>query len=46
MGKVGYGRRLAEFAVKGTALEEVIELYFLETTGGAEALFVTCGYVA
>jgi hypothetical protein len=36
---------LAEFAVKGAALEEVIELHFLETTWRAEALLVTCGDV-
>jgi len=36
---------LAEFAVKGPALEEVIEFHFLETARGAEALFVTGGDV-
>jgi len=36
---------LAEFAVKGPALEEVIEFDFLETAGGAEALLVTGGDV-
>ncbi len=32
--------------MKGTALEEVIEFHFLQTTGRAEALLVTCGDVA
>jgi hypothetical protein len=45
-GKNWLSSRLAEFAVKGTALEEVIEFHFLETARGAEALFVTRGYVA
>jgi hypothetical protein len=36
---------LAEFAVKGAALEEVVELHFLETARSAEALFVTRGDV-
>ena len=36
---------LAEFAVKGAALEEVIEFHFLETARCEEALFVTGGDV-
>lgn len=36
---------LAEFAVKGTAFEEVIEFHFLKTTWCAEALFITRGDV-
>jgi len=46
---LGHGKLklvLAEFAVKGTALEEVVEFHFLETSRRAEALFVTCGDVA
>jgi hypothetical protein len=43
--RVAEGRRLAELAVKGAALEEVIELHFLETTRGAKALFITRGDV-
>lgn len=45
-GKWKLSSRLAEFAVKGAALEEVIEFHFLEAAWGAEALFVTRGYVA
>ena len=36
---------LAEFAVKGAALEEVVELHFLEATRSTKALFVTRGDV-
>ena len=36
---------LAEFAVKGSALEEVIEFHFLQTAWGAQAFLVTCGHV-
>jgi hypothetical protein len=36
---------LAEFAVKGAALEEVIEFHFFKTTGSAEALLIACGDV-
>ena len=39
------GRGLAEFAMKGAALEEMVELHFLKTTRRAETLFVTRGDV-
>jgi hypothetical protein len=39
-------KKLAEFAVKGAAFEEVIEFHFLQTTWCAETLFVTRGDVA
>ena len=45
---LGHGKQklvLAKFAVKGAALEEVIEFHFLEATWSTEALFVTCGDV-
>ena len=42
---MGRSARLAEFAVKGAALEEVIEFHFLEATWRKEALFVTRGDV-
>ena len=43
---LGHGKLvLAEFAVKGAALEEVIEFHFLQTAWGAEALLVTRGDV-
>ncbi len=43
---LGHGKEvLAEFAVKGAALEEVIEFHFLEAAWGAEALLVTGGDV-
>lgn len=38
-------KNLAEFAVKGAAFEEVIKLYFLQSTRSAEAFFVTRGDV-
>jgi hypothetical protein len=37
--------KLAEFAVKGSALEEVVELHFLKATRGTEAFLVTRGDV-
>ena len=45
---LGHGKLklvLAEFAVKGAALEEVIELHFLKATWSTKALFVTRGDV-
>ena len=42
---MGRSSRLAEFAVKGAALEEVIEFHFLQTAWGTEALLVTGGDV-
>jgi len=38
--------KLAEFAVKGAALESRIEFDLLKAARGAEALFVTRGNVA
>lgn len=43
--RLGHGKSLAEFAVKGAALEEVIEFHFLQTAWGTEALLVTRGDV-
>ena len=43
--RLGHGKISAEFAVKGAALEEVVEFHFLKTARGAEALFVTGGDV-
>jgi hypothetical protein len=37
--------RLAEFAVKGAALQEVIEFHFLQTARSAQALLVARGDV-
>jgi hypothetical protein len=36
---------LANLAVQGAALEEVIEFHFLQTTWSVWAFFVTCGDV-
>ena len=36
---------LAEFAVKGSAFQEVVKLHFLQAAWSAEAFLVTCGYV-
>ena len=38
--------RLAEFAVKSAALEEVIELHFFKTTRSAQTFLVARGDVA
>ena len=37
--------KLAEFAVKGTAFEEVIEFHFLKTAWGTQAFLVARGDV-
>jgi len=36
---------LAEFAVKGSALEEVVEFHFLQAAWSEQAFLVTGGYV-
>jgi len=36
---------LAEFAVKGSALEEVVEFHFFKTAWSEQAFLVTGGYV-
>ena len=45
LGHLELSSRLAEFAVKGAAFQEVIEFHFLQTAWGAEALLVTGGHV-
>lgn len=42
---LGHENGLAKFAVKGTALEEVVELHFLQTARSAQTLFVARGDV-
>jgi hypothetical protein len=42
---LGHGKKSAEFAVKGAALEEGVELDLLKASGSAEALLVTRGDV-
>ena len=36
---------LAEFAVKGTAPEEVVEFHFFKAAWSIQAFLVTCGHV-
>ena len=42
----GAGGRLADLAVEGAALEEMIEFHFLQTSGSIGALFVASADVA